>query len=101
MVTRCSKRRGKKRRRNLRAENLKNRYNLTEKEVDAMIENVLGCCEICGIYKGRRLVVDHNHRVTSDSIRGLLCSNCNCGLGLLLDDPVILKRAIKYLEKHK
>lgn len=32
------------------------------------------------------------------SIRGLLCPQCNTGLGFLHDDPFIIKRAQDYLK---
>jgi hypothetical protein len=46
----------------------------------------------------RRLNVDHNHE--TGQIRGLLCSRCNTGLGLLGDNPDLLRRAAAYLEEY-
>jgi hypothetical protein len=50
------------------------------------------------------LVMDHDHRCCNRSIgscgkclRGLLCQNCNVGIGAFRDDPIRLEKAIKYL----
>jgi hypothetical protein len=42
------------------------------------------------------LAVDHCHQ--TGKIRGLLCNNCNRGIGYLKDSLVLLKSAIDYLE---
>ena len=58
-------------------------------------------CMICGITEeelGRSLDVDHCH--SSGKVRGLLCRNCNSGIGMLKDDVEIIKSAMKYLEKY-
>jgi hypothetical protein len=44
-----------------------------------------------------RLAVDHNH--DTKQIRGLLCRNCNAGLGLLRERADVLQNAITYLQE--
>lgn len=60
-------------------------------------------CAICGkdIYlfgskKSNTAHVDHEH--STGKIRGLLCQECNTGLGKFRDNPLFLANAIKYLE---
>lgn len=43
------------------------------------------------------LAVDHCHK--SGRVRGLLCQNCNTGLGKFKDDPRLLQSAINYLKE--
>lgn len=58
-----------------------------------------GRCFICGIDKERRrFCIDHNH--TTGKVRGLLCDNCNKGLGCFNDNSETLKQAIEYLNKY-
>jgi hypothetical protein len=71
-----------------------------------MYEEQNGVCWICEKRtRGRgeeknTLAVDHNHK--TGKIRGLLCSNCNTGLGNLRDSIELLEKAITYLkEKDK
>jgi hypothetical protein len=45
--------------------------------------------------RGAAMVVDHDHQ--SKKVRGILCHNCNQGLGQFRDDPEQLARAIAYL----
>ncbi len=44
-------------------------------------------------------IVDHCHE--SGHVRALLCSCCNRALGLLNDDPAVLRAAARYLEGHR
>lgn len=53
-----------------------------------------GVCAICA-RSVPTLCVDHNH--TTGEVRGLLCSNCNTGLGLFGDNVQHLTQAIEYL----
>jgi hypothetical protein len=58
-------------------------------------------CGICGRHQSefdQALHVDHNH--TSGKVRGLLCSDCNVGIGIFKDDAAILTQAAKYLTKN-
>ena len=34
-------------------------------------------------------------------LRGLLCNNCNRGIGHLKDSPMIIEKALKYLTDNK
>ena len=54
-------------------------------------------CEICGD-ASEPSVIDHNHQ--TGLVRGALCSTCNQGIGLLKDSPIVLKKAIEYLENR-
>lgn len=79
---------------------LKNIYGISIEEYEAMKADQLGVCAICGKQEtasNRELAVDHDH--STGAVRGLLCTNCNLGLGNLQDDPDIVRRALEYLEK--
>ena len=53
-----------------------------------------GPCPICGTHT-KKWVLDHCH--VKSTFRGYLCSNCNTGIGMLKDNPVLLERASRYL----
>ncbi len=56
-----------------------------------------GVCAICGTApRSRPLAIDHDHE--TDRLRGLLCARCNGALGMMKDDPALLRRAAFYLE---
>lgn len=80
---------------------LKHRYSLEYNEYLRMYTNQNGKCFICGIKKelgsSKGLLVDHCHK--TNKVRGLLCSNCNSGLGKFMDNTDILLNAINYLNK--
>ena len=57
-----------------------------------------GCCAVCRVERAdykREFSVDHNHN--TGTVRGLLCSNCNLGLGYFKDNPTTLAFAIAYI----
>jgi hypothetical protein len=79
---------------------IKQKFNLSKEEYDSILANQNGVCAICfkTCISGRRLAVDHNHKTNKN--RGLLCSNCNIGLGHLQEDIRILNSMIEYIKKH-
>lgn len=74
---------------------LKKQYGLTIEEYHAMISSQAQKCKICDGLKS--LVIDHDHE--TKKIRGLLCQDCNKGLGFFKDSKTFLQSAIKYLEE--
>ena len=78
------------------------RFGITAQDYKNMIEKQDYKCAICGSEigdsLGNRLYVDHNHK--TGKVRGLLCSECNFGIGKFKDNISILKKAVKYLEEN-
>lgn len=73
-------------------------YNVTEEQVQHMLRQQGSACAICGTKtSGRKShwCVDHDHAM--GAVRGLLCRNCNVGLGNFQDNPATLRRAADYL----
>lgn len=73
---------------------LKRLYNISLEEFNKLYKQQNGKCLICKKSE-KTLCVDHNHQ--TNKIRGLLCNNCNTGLGLFQDNINILTSAINYL----
>ncbi len=74
------------------------KYGLEAHAYVKMLEDQNNLCAICECDNNEKpLVVDHCH--STNIVRGLLCNNCNTGLGFFKDNTYSLRRAIKYLEK--
>ena len=76
---------------------LKRKFNLSKEEYLSKLSEQENVCAICGKTCTKSLAVDHNHE--TKKVRGLLCNNCNRGIGHLKEDKQILLNAIAYLEK--
>jgi len=68
---------------------------LTRSLLRAIIIPVNAKCEICGSRES--LVRDHDHKKVW--FRGILCRDCNTGLGLFSDSPERLEQAAAYLRE--
>jgi len=90
----------------IREKNLKTRFNLSIDGYNHQFLHQRGLCNICNKpetsvdSKGnvKWLCVDHNH--STNELRGLLCNNCNVGLGKLGDSISALESAIQYLKER-
>lgn len=80
---------------------LKKKYGITLEDYKNRVLAQKGLCAICGRppAQGKRLRVDHCHK--TNVVRGLLCDNCNLGIGHLMENPRILLSAIKYIEDFR
>lgn len=73
-------------------------YGLTPGQYDDMFTRQGGICVICRDDErsaAGRLVVDHDH--STGAVRGLLCRQCNAGIGMLQDRAETLAAAVAYL----
>lgn len=84
-----------------------NQYGMSEKDYDELLKNQNYVCAICKepettidgqTQETKVLSVDHCH--SSNKVRGLLCNNCNQGLGKFKDNISKLQLAIDYLKKN-
>lgn len=84
--------------------NRRHKYNMSPEEFENLWELQNGKCAVCSIelddsfvkqHKPNKVVIDHNHK--TGKVRGLLCTKCNKGIGLLGDTGVNLYLAWKYL----
>ena len=77
----------------------KRTYGISLDDYNQMLIDQKGCCLICEKHASelnKSLAIDHCHK--TGKIRGLLCSRCNVGIGLLEEDLKIFENCIKYLK---
>lgn len=76
------------------------KYNLTLEQWDSLFAKQGNACAICRTTysQGSGWATDHNHE--TGKVRGILCSQCNSGIGMLKDDPMRCRAAAEYLEKN-
>lgn len=87
-----------------RAWHIKSKYGLEVAEYDALLAKQGGLCAICKQPPTANtrttalplLAVDHCH--STGAVRGLLCFNCNTGLGSFQDSGSLLTAAMTYLQ---
>jgi hypothetical protein len=75
--------------------NLKHRYGISREDYAALLARQGGVCAICAKPPEKTLCVDHCH--ATGKVRGLLCRQCNFGLGCYGEDQAALIAALAYL----
>jgi hypothetical protein len=79
------------------------RFGLTPGELERLLQAQRGRCAICRARKpghgSGEWCIDHDH--VTGQVRGLLCTRCNSGIGMLQDDPKILAAAAQYVTRHR
>jgi hypothetical protein len=83
---------------------LKRTYGISESEYNSRLINQNNRCPLCNkefsfnTFGPDSPVVDHCH--THGHVRGIICNECNRGLGYFRDNPEALRKAAKYLEEN-
>jgi hypothetical protein len=73
------------------------KYGLTRQELELLLAQNEQCAICGGDWDAKGPHVDHDH--ATGRLRGILCGNCNNGLGRFHDDPARLRAAAAYLER--
>ena len=86
----------------IRSQRIKRLYGITLDDYNRMLKIQNNRCAICngtatGNRRWKNLSVDHCH--ATGKVRGLLCHDCNTGIGKMKDDVEILDKAIAYLKE--
>lgn len=81
-----------------RAQQLKRNFNLTPEDVEQMRIFQDNKCDICGETFVETPHIDHDDTVDSKPVRGLLCGNCNRGIGYLYHNPQTMRNLADLLE---
>ena len=79
---------------------LKSNYGMSLEDYATLLSSQDNKCIICGTEPEPNtdsFPVDHDH--VTGIVRGILCLNCNRGLGHFQDDPEILRAAAIYLDR--
>lgn len=82
----------------IKSSQLKRIYGISLEDYSVLLEEQENKCKVCGKHEvdhHQSLHVDHDHN--TGEIRGLLCTNCNIGLGYFKDNLTSLSNAIQYL----
>jgi hypothetical protein len=98
VVLEARKRYYQKHKKTIRSKDLFKRFGITLDDYNRILKEQNDSCKICSTHleafkKG--LHVDHCHK--TGKVRGILCTNCNTGLGMFKDNPELLTLAISYL----
>lgn len=91
----------------IRDRNLRKRFGLTSEQYEQRFQDQRGLCAICKRPEHRtdkhgevmKLSVDHDHQ--TETLRDLLCGDCNIAIGLMCDDVLRLREAIEYINRHR
>lgn len=81
---------------------LKSKFGLSTEDYNNILTKQNFSCAICGTHQSefsKALAVDHCH--ITGKVCGLLCPDCNTGLGKFKEDPDLLSKASEYLSKTK
>ena len=80
--------------------NIKNLYGITKEDFFQLLEEQEHSCKLCSkpfeSLMQKHLHIDHCHE--NGKVRGLLCMQCNVGLGMLGDNEAGLLKALAYVK---
>jgi hypothetical protein len=76
-------------------------YGITQEQFEQMLAAQNHTCAICNSPDWGKPSPSIDHCHDTGKVRGLLCNNCNLGIGLLGDNWQTLSNALNYLERFE
>jgi hypothetical protein len=79
---------------------IKNNYGVTTEEAECLLAaKKAGICAICGENRQptKTLHIDHDH--VTGKVCGVICGECNLGLGRFQDNSDLLRKALDYNDR--
>lgn len=85
----------------IRIAKLASKFGISEADYQHLLTEQDNVCAICrkSCITGRNLTVDHDHN--TGKVRGLLCFNCNVGIGAFKESAALVATAAKYVSSHQ
>lgn len=84
-----------------RARHLRYQYGISDEHYEWLLKKQRSTCAICGSSNSRcrwgKFFIDHDHQ--TKQVRGLLCMDCNTGLGKFKDNTQLLLKAALYVKE--
>lgn len=76
---------------------MKMRYGMAVDDWEKLFTSQGNQCAVCKTNDEKKWCTDHNH--ITGAVRGILCHKCNTAIGLMNDNPEMLRAAALYVEK--
>lgn len=93
--------RARNRRHEIRWEHIKRAFGLSREQWESIFTLQGNKCAICPATEPGRTNWHTDHCHETNVVRGILCGNCNAGLGLFDDNEDTLIAAAAYVRKHR
>lgn len=83
----------------LRTKRILDKHGITAQQLLELHREQNDCCAICHKPESIKSILSLDHSHQNGKVRGLLCTHCNLMLGQANDDIMVLREAIRYLER--
>lgn len=84
-----------------READLRRQFGMGRADYDQMVDiqgGLCACCKLAPQGKGAAAVLNVDHDHVTGRVRGLLCNPCNQAMGLMKDNPAMVRQLLAYAD---